>query len=267
MKAEQLLDKVCYHSVRFLKRNSSTILTCIGAAGVVATAIMAAKATPKVMRLVEEAEKEKGEELTRFEVVKIAAPAYIPSVAIGASTIACIFGANVLNQKKQAALLSAYMLADNSYKSYRNKVKELLGEETDERIQEAILKDHVNEDIAAYAPGLGSLELGGEKFLFYEEIRGTYFETTMSAVLNAEYHLNRNFAMRGFVTLNEFYEFLGMSPVEFGEVLGWDVNDLAEEYESFWIDFDHHETTVAEDGLSCYIVSAVYPPKPIEEFI
>ena len=37
---------------RFLKKASPTILTCIGAAGVVATAVMAAKATPKALKLI-----------------------------------------------------------------------------------------------------------------------------------------------------------------------------------------------------------------------
>ena len=37
----------------FLRRNSPTILTFLGAAGVVATSIAAAKATPKAMALLE----------------------------------------------------------------------------------------------------------------------------------------------------------------------------------------------------------------------
>ncbi len=43
----------------FLKKNAGTILTCIGAVGVVATAVMSAKATPKAIELLEKAEAEK----------------------------------------------------------------------------------------------------------------------------------------------------------------------------------------------------------------
>ena len=42
----------------FLKRNSSSILTGIGAAGVVVTSIMAVKATPKAIRILEKEKKE-----------------------------------------------------------------------------------------------------------------------------------------------------------------------------------------------------------------
>ena len=119
----------------FIKKNSSTILTCLGATGVVITSVMAVKATPKAMLLLEEEKENKGSELTKLEVVMTAAPAYIPAVGIGLSTIACIFGANILNKRQQAALMSAYALINRSYRDYRSKLRELLGEETDEQVR------------------------------------------------------------------------------------------------------------------------------------
>lgn len=106
----------------FLKRNSGTILTGMGAAGVVVTSIMAVKATPKAIRILEEAKEEKGEELTVVETVRAAGPIYIPAFISGASTIACIFGANILSKRNQATLASAYAFLNNSYKEYKNKV-------------------------------------------------------------------------------------------------------------------------------------------------
>ena len=46
------------------KCKTATVLTFIGAAGVVATAVTTAKQTPKALRLLKEASDEKGEELT-----------------------------------------------------------------------------------------------------------------------------------------------------------------------------------------------------------
>ena len=43
----------------FLKHNSGTILTWIGAAGVVVTSVMAVKATPKAISIIREAKEEK----------------------------------------------------------------------------------------------------------------------------------------------------------------------------------------------------------------
>ena len=111
----------------FWKRNGSTILTCAGAVGLVTTSVMAVKATPKALKKIEEAKEEKGEELTNLETIRVAGPTYIPTVLVGVSTIACIFGANVLNKRNQAALASAYALLDTSFKEYKGKLKEIYG--------------------------------------------------------------------------------------------------------------------------------------------
>ena len=109
----------------FVEKNGPTFLTCIGSIGVVVTSVMAIKATPKAIVLLEDARDEKGDDLTKFEKVMVAGPAYIPTMIVGASTIACVFGANILNRRQQAALMSAYALLDSTYKEYQSKVVDL----------------------------------------------------------------------------------------------------------------------------------------------
>ena len=161
-------------SKSFLKRNASTILTCIGAAGVIATSIAAVKVTPKAEMLLREAEEEKGENLTTLEKIQIAGPVYIPSLLIGASTIACIFGANILSARQQATLMSAYGLLDASYKEYSKKVKELYGDEADSKVKEEVTKEHYTEIPETIPEG---------KQLFFDFKTLNYFESTMDEVL------------------------------------------------------------------------------------
>ena len=60
------MNKLVCKTKWFLKRNGSTILTIGGAAGVIATAVVAVKETPKALYLLEQVREEKGEELTTF---------------------------------------------------------------------------------------------------------------------------------------------------------------------------------------------------------
>ncbi|MGN1370920.1 MAG: DUF6353 family protein [Candidatus Coprovivens sp.] len=256
MKGKALLDGICYKSKLYLKNHSTTILSGIGAFGVVGTSVMAVKATPKALRLLDEAKDEKGEDLTKFEIICVAGPAYIPSIVIGMSTIACILSANVLNKQKQATLTSAYMLLDESYKQYRNKVKELYGDDADEKIKKEIAKDNYYEKGYSNQPR--------EKKLFYEPISERYFEATIEDVQYAEYHFNRNFALRDFAKLNEFYQFLGLETTDLGEVLGWSSYAGYTIYGYQWIDFKH-EKVILEDGLECYIIN--YPFEPTMDFM
>ena len=244
---------------RLKKDGPPIILTCMGVIGVAVTVVTAVKATPKAIKVLEDAKEEKGDELTTTELINAVAPLYIPSLVAGAATVSCIIGACVTNRKKQASMASACYLTSNAFKEYTDKVKEIYGEEADNKIREAIAMDKRNEDVTAYVPGLNSFVQTGDKHLFYDEYRGKYFEASMDEVRNAEYHLNRNFALRGCASLNEFYEFLGLDPIESGDVLGWGCGRLMEEYESPWIDFDHRHVTM-EDGLECYIITMVIPP-------
>lgn len=230
----------------FLKRNSSTILTCVGAAGVVATTLTAVKATPKALMLLEHAQEEKGEKLTKLETVKIAGPVYIPSVVLGASTIACIFGANILNQRAQASLMSAYALVDSGYKDYKKKVEELYGEEAGGQIRAAIAKDkYENEPVPPVEEG---------KRLYYDFYSDRYFEARPFDVQKAEYELNRSLMTDDGVYLNDWYRNLDLDPVTHGDDFGWSVFGNMDAYWQTWIDF-HHEKVVMDDGLECIIIT------------
>lgn len=237
------MNKLMYRSVMFCKRNATNILTGLGGIGVVATSVMAVKVTPKALTLLEEAEAKKGEKLTKIETVQVAGTVYIPPILIGASTIACIFGANILNKRQQAALMSAYILLDNSFKEYKNKVNELYGEDADQQVRNEIAKD-IDEDIS----------VNDDKQLFYDEYSHRYFESTMEDVLRAEYTLNKMLALNFGVYLNEFYELLGIETTDYGDYLGWSSGELMDSYWYCWIDFEHTKVET-EDGIECYVLS------------
>ena len=234
----------------FVKRNASTILTCVGGVGVVTTSVMAVKATPKAMRLIEEAKKEKGEDLTTLETFKVAGPVYIPSVLMGVSTLACIFGANALNKRQQAALVSAYTMLDSSYKEYKNKVNELYGEDADENVKLALMKDK-------YCDIENTDE--GDDVLFYDDYAGRYFTSTMEKVIRAQYAINRKISVWGGADLNEFYDELGIPTVDYGNHVGWSSGGLMEMAWSDWLDFEHTKVEL-DDGLECYIITMSVEP-------
>lgn len=244
------MNNLLYRSKVFLKRNGSTILTCVSGVGVIVTTVMAVKATPKALRLLDDAKDEKGEDLTVLETIQVAGPVYIPSVLIGISTVACIFGANVLNKRQQAGLMSAYALLDSSYKEYKNKVVELYGKETNSKVKEEIAKDKYKES---------DILVKNDTQLFYDEFSERYFESTMEKVLKAEYELNRKMALEYGVFLNEFYELLGLEQTDYGDRLGWSSYELTEVYWYCWIEFEHTKV-IMDDGLECTIITMKMEP-------
>jgi hypothetical protein len=244
------MNKLVHRTKLFVGRNGSTILTGMAGVGLIATAVFTAKATPKAMTRVENAREEKGEELTKLETAIAAAPAYIPPILTGVATLACMFGANVLNKRQQASLMSAYALVDDSYREYKKKVEELYGEGSNQKVQAEIAKDKYEES---------DLEPEDGMKLFYDEFSGRYFESTIEKVQRAEYEINRDLNMQCYATLNDFYDYLGLIPIDGGEDLGWSADMNAEYYWQSWIDFIHHDV-VMDDGLEVTIITMVIEP-------
>ena len=194
-----------------LRRNSPKLLTILTAMGTVSTAFATARATPKALLLIQEAEAQKGEDLTTLEKVKVAAVPYIPAVLLGSATIVCIFGAQMLNRKTQSSMASAYALLDQGFKDYRRKLKELYGDEADKKVIEALAVEksqtvYIN---ASYLTGPCDLSLeenSSKPVLWYDKYSKRFFTASLEQVLMAEYHLNRNYILRGEAVINELYE-------------------------------------------------------------
>lgn len=248
-KTKQRVWPIMKGSVRssqlYLKRNASTILTVVGGVGVVTTTVLAIKATPKALSLLDNAKQEKGENLTKLEKIRVAAPVYIPTMISGVATLACVFGANVLNKRQQAGLMSAYALLDNSYKEYKAKVEELYGEGSNDHVKEEIAKDKYEKT-----------EVNDGEILFYDDFSGQFFTSTLIRVAQAEYNINRDIHMRGWAELNEFYEYLDIDNIDGGDVLGWSEGGNLARYWQAWIDFNHKKVVVDDDTE--YIVLTMF---------
>lgn len=245
--------------IQALKKHSPTVLTVVGAVGVIATSVLTANATVKAVKLLEEQKQKPIDSLSRFEKIMPFVSLYFPAFTVGVSSIICIFGANVLNKRQQASLTSAYALVSNSFQEYKRKLKELYGEEAHRRIYESLGveqcdKKIINAESFTEFCCLDFEDSNEEELLFYDTYGKRYFQSTISRVLQAEYHLNRNLVLRGYVPLNEFYEFLGLEATDYGEVVGWNCFE-----DIYWIDFNH-DKTILDEGLECYIIDAVFEP-------
>lgn len=242
-----------------LKRSTPMILSVVAVIGVAATAVTTANATVKATKIISS----KREVMTKKDVVKATWHCYIPPAVAFLTTSVCILGAAALNHRQQVSLTSAYALIDSQFKEYKNKVKEIYGEEAHRKILMSLNPERAKNP-ELYVPSIwgepcSSLDFGSPnevEHLFYEEFTGRYFTSTLDKVIEAEYHLNRNMTKGRDMTLNDWLTYLGIEKEEGGDNIGWSVNDFYT-----WVDFDHSITQM-EDGLECYIISVVYDPDP-----
>ena len=253
------ITKMFYRTTKWLEYHSPEILSVIACTGVVVTGILSAKNTPLAIDRIKKAEitkeKEKGEKLTKIETVVNAAPAYIPAITACASTMMCILGANYLSRRKQASLISAYNLLSNYHKQYRKTLIDLKGEEADKEIRTEMARRHCNGHV------IGLDYPDDDKIIFIEENSQEQIIAYEREIMDAEYHINRNFTMKGYTTLNEFRHFLGLAPIEGGEDMGWTMADGM-----FWIDFEH--IPLEEKGNNqVFLISTPFGPEVFDESV
>jgi len=117
---------------RRMMKNSPTILTIMGVSGVILTAVLAVRATPKAIRIIE---KEKlrdrfvlERDLKPLDYVRLTWREYLPAVLMGSATISCIIGANSIHLQRTAAIQGIYSLTETAFKEYQAKVIQTLGE-------------------------------------------------------------------------------------------------------------------------------------------
>ena len=251
---------------RFLKKHGGMVFALLASGGVVATAVLTAKAAPKVKEKLIEAEREKEEPLTVADKVKVAAPHYILPISVCATTIGCIIGGYIFDRKQQKSLIGAYAMLSKTFTNYKGKLIELYGIETHDNILKAIAAEEANPKPISGGSWLrgASLDVGidEDKRLFYDVYSQTYFESTYSAVLQAQYHLNRNMMVDGwcpFVPLSMWYDFLGIEDkTGKGDEVGWMIIEGV-----YWIDFDNRLVEL-EDGLQCIFIEMLFEPQPEE---
>ena len=192
-------------------KHSPEILTGVGIAGMVTTTILAVKATPKALILINEKKEEKNvDKLDILDTVKATWTCYIPSVITGGLSVICIIGANSVNLRRNAALAAAYSLSESTLKDYQEKVIEAVGDKKEKTIRESAAKEKLNRN------PLGNSEVimtGTGETLCYDVVSGRYFKSDIEKIRRVENELNREMRDEMYVSLNEFYSEIGLAQV------------------------------------------------------
>ena len=203
--------------------HSPQILTGLGIAGMLTTTVLAVKATPKALRLIEEKKREEGvDKLTAVETVKTTWKCYVPAVLTGSASAACMIGAQSVNMRRNAALAAAYKISETALTEYREQVIETIGEKKEQAVREKVAKEkvkkHMSENTEIYITEKGDT-------LFLDPISGRLFksdvETIRKAINKINYDLTHD--IMGYVSLNDFYDEIGLARTSLGDDLGWNI--------------------------------------------
>lgn len=236
-----------------LRKHSPEILTGIGIAGMLTATVMAVKATPKAIKLIENKKDELGaDKLTVAETVKTTWKCYIPTAVLSISSTLCLIGASSTNMRRNSALAAAYTLSEATLKEYREKVTETIGEKKEQAICDSIAKDKLEHDPVREV--ILTEKCGST--ICYDVISGRYFKSDKDAINRAVNELNRKMRDENYITLNEFYYEIGLDGTKLGDDLGWTID-------KGYIDLDFSSHLDA-NGTPCLVID--YRVAPVYDY-
>lgn len=216
------LRSVLKHGERLLKKHSPEILTGLGLMTIASSVILAVKATPKALWVIEHEEIEQAHPLSTKEKVKVAYKLYIPAAAAFVAGSSCIIGASSIHLHRNAALAAAASLTDATFKSYREVVSEKIGEEAEKDIHKEVAAKKMEEHIPETK--IINLPHGDDTTWCYDPLVDRYFWSTRNVIENAVNVFNRQMRYDMRLSVNEWFDTLGLDHADLAEDLGWDID-------------------------------------------
>lgn len=237
--------------------NSPLILTGIGAAGVITTAVLTGKATIKACEILQDEREAQllHPEIHPFKpkyVVKRTWQLYIPPAVSGIVTVGAIIVAHKVGTRRAAAMASAYVLTEKAFSEYKDKVVEKMGETKARNIRDEVAQDRLDNQPVTESTVV--LTNGGTA-LCLEPYSGRYFQSDMESIKKAQNDLNYQVLNNQYASLTDFYNLIGLDRTLMSDDVGWNSDKMLE------LSFT---SGLADNGLPCLVMD--YRVVPIRNY-
>lgn len=220
---------------KFMITNSHTIKSALAMVGVGWTAYESYSAYPEVQRRKEEAEKEKGGELTKVETAVAVAPAFARPATVLAATETLILSANKDATSKIIAAGTIAAMNKKKLEEFVEEAKGIVGEKKVSDIKSEITRKHFDEEVEKGGWNWPENPEDG-KYWWRDELTGQMFRSNTQDVELAIAKLEANLAAGEIVEYDEFAWQVGIKNCGASKCAYWDpVDGLRIRYEINYI--------------------------------
>lgn len=216
------------HGTKFIMKNSPTILTILGVGMMGGATVKAIMETPAAAE--ELAKLEEDTELSHKEYLKKKARVifyhYWMTAALAFGGAGMIFWGHHVTLGQTAAAIAAYNMKAEELQKLEKKIADTDGEKRLDKLREEILKDQIQDDVDVLDDA-EIVDTGRGKMLCYEVISGRYFYSDIEKIRKSLNDMNdwindsRQYGEETDVSLNEWYDYLGLERTKVGNKLGW----------------------------------------------
>lgn len=199
------------------------IATGVGLGLALVAGVRAVQKTPEAVKLIERKKEEKKDELTVTETVKTVWKCYLPSVIIFIVACVLIIGGQRISTRRAVAAATACSLYETQLKQYQEAAKEVLGDKKEAEIRTQMARNEVTSRPPLSTDDIVSTGRGNA--LFYDELSKRYFWSDPAYVDKIFQNLNFQLLDEMYVSLNDYWDALGLPTTNPGNLICWCVND------------------------------------------
>lgn len=243
---------------------SPEILLGVAIFGSVSAVGMAIKVTPEAEFLIKEELEKISEEqeiditeikLKWSDYVRICWKVYLLTGIMLSTSIVAMILSNYIRAKRAGALATAFAITQETLRTYQDKVIEEVGKKKEEKIRDSVakekLKKHDKDNSMVVLTGYGN-------YLFFDAFSGRYFRSNIDEVKRALNDLNAKINKDFYASVNDFYDLLGLKPINAGDSLGWSGGLVEINFSTQISDKEHNEEP-------CMVIDFHYF-EPFEEY-
>ena len=212
-----------------ISKKLPSICTGLGVGGLFLTTGLTVKATVSATRKVDALKAEKQRYAADGEIVKVTPKEVVqlcwrdfiaPTAALAGTTATTIIGHSKLAHNN-AALLAGYGVMESSLREQKEALREVLGEkkaaEVENKVAEKVIeKTVVNLD--------NVIHTGYGETLFIDKWTGRIFYCDLEVIRQKRNEFNLRLFGDIQLSINDFYDYIGLDRVDSGDDFGWDSN-------------------------------------------
>ena len=224
------MTRTVARQVLLAKKTSPSWMFAVGVVGVVATTVLASKATLKLEKTIDDfddavyTDKVDGARAYIGNAAKVA-KLYAPTIAVGVVSVGLLTGSHRTLSKRNVALTAAYAGLEKAYAEYRERVLAAVGPEKEREFRYE-LEDCERDDENGKKKTTRVVKPGESLYArFFDQDSSSSWSPTgeynMLFLKCQQNWLNDKLKARGHVFLNEAYDALGLERSKAGAVVGW----------------------------------------------
>lgn len=244
-----------------LRKNSPALLFGAGVVGVVATAVLASRATLKLDKILEETQKDlmtidamehpgytpqdrqKDKALVFVKAGVSIAKIYALPAAVGVLSVGALTGSHVVLSRRNMAVTAAYAALDRGFKEYRQRVVDTYGEDEERKLRydlagETQLTTETEKGQKTQNVQLLKSKHGSIYARIFDQLNPNWQKQAhynQFFISSQQNYANDKLRAQGHLFLNEVYDMLGLERSKEGAVVGWVMGGGGDDFVDFGV--------------------------------